>query len=128
MKILPLLLLFATACVGPAPRDLSDLVAADSAYVDPATDLPYSGPVFRVFPDDEDRIQLEGALLDGTWDGELKVYHPNGHIRYMGSFVAGQRCGAWTENADSVPEGSLYEELVSEIESMGIYPPCASDD
>ncbi len=125
MKRLAILSLLITACLGSAPRDLSDLVVSDRVYVLPSTRLPYSGRVFRAFPDGAGGVQLEGELLAGTWDGEFKVYHPNGRIRYMGSFVAGEMCGPWTENADSVFPGDLYEELVAEIESMGIYPPCS---
>jgi len=153
-------------CGGPEPRSLAELVVRDSLYVDPVTDLPYSGPVYRAFPNapetdghaddsetagqadgsetagqadgsetagsetgdfdrrDLERVELEGRLLDGTWHGELRVYHPNGRIRYMGNFEQGQRCGPWTENADSVSTGSLYDEVVREVETMGLYPPC----
>ncbi len=116
------------ACVASAPRDLSELVVEDSLYLDASTGLPYSGPVFRPFADDSFRIQLEGELLNGTWDGELLVYHANGRVRYMGSFAKGERCGPWTENADSVAPANLYEDFVREVESMGLYPPCDPSD
>ena len=48
----------------------------------------------------------------------------DGRIRYMGRFANGDRCGAWTENQDPDPPGSIYQELKQEIESMGLYPPC----
>lgn len=124
MKRLVLLLCFAAACTGPAPRDLVDLQSRDSVYVEPTTGLAYSGPVYRTFASDPSKVEVEGELLNGIWDGELIVYHPNGRIRYMGSFVGGVRCGPWTENADSVPPVSVYAELFREIESMGVYPPC----
>ncbi len=113
----------AAACE-PAPRDLTELSVVDSAYVEPSTGEAYSGAVFKRFVDDPDRFELEGELLLGVWEGELVVYHPNGRVRYMGSFSQGQRCGPWTENADSVPTQSVYEDLVREVETMGIYPPC----
>lgn len=119
-----LLVAVGTACGGPAPRDLSDLVVVDSVYRDPVTEAPFTGPVFRAFADAPETLQLEGTLSAGLWDGELVVYHPNGRVRYMGSFVNGARCGPWTENADSVPTESTYDELLREIESLGIYPPC----
>jgi hypothetical protein len=124
MKRLLLVLLLLAACGGYAPRDLSELVVEDSVYVVAETRMPYSGPVFRRFPDEAGRVQLEGTLLEGTWDGEMMVYHANGRIRYMGSFSEGERCGPWTENLDSLPPVNLYDELVRDIESMGIYPPC----
>lgn len=115
----------AGACSDDArPRDLSTLAVVDSLYVDPGSGEPFSGPVFRPFPSDPDRTQIEGRLLEGTWDGEFRVYHGNGRIRYMGSFDAGSRCGPWTENIDSTRSGSVYEELLDEIESLGMYPPC----
>jgi hypothetical protein len=112
-----------TAC-GPAPKDLAELDIRDSVYVDPGSQEPYSGPVFRGFPDGPDGVQLEGHLLQGEWEGEIMVYHPNGRIRYMGSFRNGERCGPWTENADSVPLGDIYEAVVREVETLGLYPPC----
>ena len=122
-RLVAFLIVFA-GCGGPPSRDLSELVVVDSLYVDPGTRIPYTGPVHRPFADDPDEIEVKGGLLGGTWDGELIVYHPNGRVRYMGSFVGGERCGPWTENADSVATENTYDELVREIESMGIYPPC----
>ena len=121
---LTLIVLIGLGCGGPAPRDLSELVVRDSTYLDPVSLEPYSGPVFRTFADAPADIQIEGSLYQGSWDGEFRAYHPNGRIRYMGNFVRGRQCGAWTENADSVPTGSLYEEVVREVETMGLYPPC----
>jgi len=132
---------FGTGCA-PEPRDLAQLTAADSLYVDPETGDPFSGPVVRYFEAPDERagagsevdpirpgvahgaVQLEGTLREGVWDGELVVYHPNGRVRYMGSFAKGERCGPWIENADSTPTPSTYEALVREVETMGLYPPC----
>jgi len=115
------------AACGPAPRDLTELTVRDSIYLEPASLEPYSGPVFRGFPDGPDGVQLEGHLLRGVWNGEIRVYHPNGNIRYMGSFRNGERCGPWTENADSVPLGDIYDAVVREVETLGLYPPCDDD-
>ncbi len=115
----------AGACGGDErSRDLSTLVVVDSLYVDPGCGEPFSGPVHRPFPSEPDRIQIEGRLLEGTWDGEFRVFHGNGRIRYMGSFDAGARCGPWTENIDSIGSRSVYDALLDEIESLGVYPPC----
>jgi len=132
--------LLGTGCT-QEPRDLAQLMVTDSLYVDPATGAPFSGPVVS-YIDPGDRsaggeagdvpgqevkrrwVQIEGTLREGVWDGELVVYHPNGRVRYMGSFARGERCGPWVENADSTPTLSTYEELVREVESMGLYPPC----
>ena len=110
-------------CAGP-PRVLDELVVVDSLYIEPATGEPWTGSVVRYFEDEPEKVQIEGGLLDGAWHGELVVYHPNGRVRYMGSFVNGERCGPWTENADSTSLESVYEALIREVESMGIYPPC----
>lgn len=112
------------SCGGPEPVDLDVLVIRDSLYVEPGSGMPYTGPVFRDFPDGGEGPQLEGALREGEWHGEIRVYHPNGRIRYLGSFDMGSMCGPWTENADSTAGQSVYEELLDEIESLGMYPPC----
>lgn len=106
------------------PRELSELTVVDSLYVDQESGAPWSGPVIRYFEDDPEVVQLEGTLLDGAWHDELVVYHLNGRVRYMGSFNRGDRCGAWTENADSTELGSVYEALLREVETIGMYPPC----
>lgn len=124
--VVGLVLLLAAACAEPA-RNLSELVVRDSTYYAPETMEPFSGPVFRSFADDTTAHEVVGALLAGTWHGELVVYHPSGRIRYMGSFAHGQRCGPWTENAlDREPE-DVYEALTREIATMAIYPPCPPD-
>ncbi|MBT8487653.1 MAG: hypothetical protein HKN72_11455 [Gemmatimonadetes bacterium] len=123
--VFSLVLLFSLGCGGdPPPRDLDTLAVRDSLYVEPETESLYNGPVYRDFADAPGEIQLAGRLSEGTWDGEMLVYHRNGAIRYMGSFHEGSRCGPWTENADSVRNQSIYQELVDEIESLGVYPPC----
>jgi hypothetical protein len=123
-----LLLLFLAACGRIGQEwDLSELVVQDSTYFDPVTMLPFTGHVFRNFEDDSTTAELRGELLDGTWNGELTVYHPNGRIRYMGSLSVGAQCGAWIENRDPEPPGDVFAELKQEIESMGLYPPCPDE-
>lgn len=112
------------ACFGPPPRDLAELIVEDSTYLDPATQAPYAGPVFRSFPELPDVIQLESTLADGTWQGELTVYHRTGRIRYQGEMSEGVQCGAWVENDEPEVPGSLYEEIKEELESLVMYPPC----
>ena len=114
------------ACAEPS-RNLSELVVRDSTYYAPETMNPFSGPVFRPFADDTTTHEIVGRLLEGTWHGELIVYHPSGRVRYMGSFAHGQRCGPWTENAlDREPE-DVYEALRREIATLAMYPPCPPD-
>jgi len=127
-SLLFVLLLAASGCSSPDPVDLSVLEVVDSLYVAPASTAPFTGPVVRYFEEQPDRIQLEGALRDGVFDGELVVYHPNGRVRYMGSFREGERCGPWTENADSAATGSVYEDLVREVETLGLYAPCEGEE
>ena len=97
----------------------------DSTYFSPETLEPYSGPVSSTFLTDPERTQIEGEMLDGIWHGELRVYHRDGRIRYQGRLERGVRCGPWTENTDPRLPSNAYEELVAEIESLGIYPPCS---
>lgn len=111
-------------CVGPRTADLDDLVLRDSTYRVAATLEPFTGRVVRHFASDPEKVQLEGTLRDGTWEGELTVYHESGRIRYQGRLSAGAPCGAWVENRDDDASGSVYQELKREIESMGLYPPC----
>ena len=117
-----------SACSVLAPeRELTELVLQDSTYLAPETLTPYTGDVFKYFPDQTSKVQLRGHLRDGMWNGEITVYHPNGRIRYLGELADGVKCGVWTENMDPDPPESLYRELKQEIESMGIYPPCPED-
>jgi hypothetical protein len=125
-----LLLALAIGCGAPEagpPRELSELALRDSTYFAPETDLPYSGRVTSTFVLHPDRTQVEGKMLDGQWHGELRIYHRDGRVRYEGRLEHGVRCGVWTENTDPRPASNLYEELVTEIESMGIYPPCSDE-
>jgi len=118
------LCLLVGACVGPAPRDLAELIVEDSTYLDPDTRTPYTGSVFRSFPERPGQTQLESRLADGTWHGELTVYHSTGRVRYQGEMSAGVQCGGWVENEESRPPGSLYEEVKEDLESLVMYPPC----
>ena len=118
----------AGACGDAAPeRDLRELVVRGSTYLAPETMAPFSGRVFRPFPGDSTRTEVEGRLVDGTWHGELVVYHPSGRLRYAGSFAHGEKCGPWTEGLLDREPVNLYDELTSDIESMGIYPSCPPD-
>jgi hypothetical protein len=106
------------------PVELRALEVRDSTYYREATREPYTGPVKGTFLSDPDRIQIEGEMLDGVWHGELRVYHLDGRIRYEGRLEHGVQCGAWTENTDPEPPPTPYEAVVSEIESLALYPPC----
>lgn len=120
------LTLAAVGCSPPGARDLDELRLEDSTYVASETGAPFSGPVFSTFPDDPGMVQLEGTLREGTWHGELTVYHPNGRIRYQGRLVDGTQCGAWIQNRDSIAPERIHEVLKQEIESLGMYPECPS--
>lgn len=124
LPVLIVVCFLAAACAEGRARALDELSVVDSLYVDPVTGQPFTGSVSRRFDEDSTAIQIEGRLLEGVWDGEMIVYHPNGRVRYMGNFENGDRCGAWIENADSLPLDNVYEELVREVETMGLYPPC----
>jgi len=121
---LALALLLAGACVQGPPTNLDTLVLQDSTYLAPGTLGPFTGRVVRYFPDDSGRVEIEGTLEGGTWEGELTVYHRSGRIRYQGLLAGGAPCGAWVENREDAEAGSVYLLLKQDIESMGIYPPC----
>ena len=128
MRAVGLLLVSLLACSPTSreqPAELRDLVLRDSTYFEPATLEPYTGPVSSTFLTDPERIQVEGQMQDGTWHGLLRVYHRDGRIRYEGRLEHGARCGAWTENTDPRPTSNVYEELVTVIETLAVYPPCA---
>ena len=108
---------------GSRPVPLDDLVLRDSIYHGP-DGAPFTGAVERRFPEDTARIQLTGFLRDGVWEGELRVYHPNGRIRFLGSLHDGAPCGEWIEEQPPDDPGSVYERLVDEIESLSVYDPC----
>jgi len=117
-------LLCIAACSQGPPTELGTLVLRDSTYLAPGTLEPFSGRVVRHFADAPGKIQIEGTLEDGAWEGELTVYHESGRIRYQGRLSAGAPCGAWVENREDEAAGSLYLMLKQDIESMGIYPEC----
>lgn len=114
----------AAACFSGPPSDLDTLVRQDSTYLTPGTLEPYSGPVVRYFPGDSARVQIEGTLEEGVWNGELTVYHTSGRVRYQGRLHRGAPCGAWVENREDEAAESVYQMLKQEIESMGLYPDC----
>lgn len=127
MRLIAALLVSLVACTGDAfsePVELRDLRLRDSTYFEPETLAPYTGPVSSTFLTDPEKVQIEGEMLDGTWHGELRVYHRDGRIRYEGQFQRGMRCGAWTENTDPRPTSNVYEDLVTVIETLAMYPPC----
>jgi hypothetical protein len=126
LRIALLTVLLSACAEATPPRALDELVVQDSTYVDPETLVPYTGRVFRMFEADPDVRQIQGALVDGIWDGELIVYHENGRIRYSGSFANGERCGPWLENRDAEPPNDIFTELKQDVESMGLYPECPS--
>ena len=124
LRRLLLTVALAAACGPAAGRDLRELVVRDSTYFEPETLEPYTGVVFRTFPGEPAIIELRGSLREGTWDGELTIYHRTGRVRFQGEMSRGAQCGAWVENAPEESPGSLYEEIVAEIEDLSLYPEC----
>ena len=116
-------LLALAGCQGP-PRELTELVVQDSTYLDPETMLPFSGRVFRNFPGEDGAPQLEAVMRDGTWEGELTVFHETGRVRYQGEMSGGARCGAWVENESPTEPESFYEAIKEDLESLVMYEEC----
>lgn len=119
-----LVLLALAGCQAPS-RELTELVVQDSTYLDPETMLPFSGRVFRNFAGEDGGPQLEASMRDGTWEGELTVFHETGRIRYQGEMSGGARCDAWVENENPTEPESVYEAIKEDLESLVIYPECA---
>jgi hypothetical protein len=105
-------------------QNLDELMVRDSTYLDPVTLEPFSGRIVRYFVHDTTLVEVEGRLKDGTWTGELTIYHPSGRIRDQGRLVDGVKCGAWVEDGPDREAGGIYEEVVREVESLSIYPDC----
>lgn len=124
VAVLALALIAVASCSKPPSRPLTELVVRDSTYFDPATGLPFSGRVFHDFGGEEGGRQLEAAMRDGTWEGELTVYHPTGRIRYEGEMSGGARCGVWVENENPVEPESAYQAIREDLESLVVYPEC----
>lgn len=112
------------ACTPTLTRDLDDLIVEDSTYLDPGTMLPYSGRVVRYFRGEERVRQVEATLRDGTWEGELTVYHSSGRVRYQGEMSAGAQCGGWIENENPTEPESVYQAIREDLESLVMYPEC----
>ncbi len=112
-----------SACSAPA-RDIEQLVLQDSTYFVEETMEPFSGRVFKSFAEDPGTVQLTGFLRDGLWNGELTVYFSSGRIRYQGELVDGERCGAWYEDRNEETPEDIYGQLLEEIESLAMFPPC----
>ena len=89
------LALVAAGCAEPIPRNLADLVQQGEVYLDRETMRPYSGPVFRFFPNDTTRVQLSGNLKDGKLDGPYERYHENGQLQEKATYAAGEYDGPY---------------------------------
>ncbi len=118
-----LVLLALGGCQAPT-RELTELIVQDSTYLDPETMLPFSGRVFRDFSGTGGGRQLDATMRDGTWEGELTVFHEGGRIRYQGEMSGGARCGAWVENENPTEPESVYEAIKEDLESLVMYPEC----
>lgn len=112
------------ACAPTPTRDLEELIIQDSTYLDPVSMAPYSGRVVRHFPGEDSVLQLEASLRNGTWEGELTVYHESGRVRYQGEMSGGARCGGWIENENPAEPETVYQAITEDLESLVIYPEC----
>ena len=116
-----------SGCGPGTAQNLDDLMVRDSTYLDPGTLEPFSGRIVRYFVHDTTLVEVEGRLQNGTWAGELTIYHPSGRIRDQGRLMDGAKCGAWVEDSPDRPTGGIYDEVVREVESLSIYPDCTED-
>jgi hypothetical protein len=91
--LLFVLALIAVGCADPIPKNLDGLVQQGDTYLDRETMRPYSGPVFRLAPDDTTRVWLSANLKDGKMDGPYESYHESGQLRTKATYVAGELDG-----------------------------------
>jgi len=115
------------ACAPTPTRNLDALIIQDSTYLDPVSMLPYSGRVVRHFPGEDSLLQLEAGLRNGTWEGELTVYHESGRVRYQGEMSGGAQCGGWIENENPAEPETVYQAITEDLESLVIYPECPDE-
>jgi hypothetical protein len=125
-SLLLTLSLIAVGCADPIPRNLDGLLQQGDTYLDRETMRPYSGPVFRFFPNDTTRVQLMANLKDGKldgpyekywdngqlsqkanyvageWHGPFEDYYSTGPLAYKGTFNMGERCGEWVSAREPV--------------------------
>ena len=87
--ILFALALVSIGCSEPSPRNLDDLVKQNSLYLDPDTQEPFSGPVFRVSPNDPAQIVLTVDLLNGRLHGDFEDFDPTGVEQGLGLYATG---------------------------------------
>ena len=80
--LLPVLLIL-VGCSEPIPRDLDTLIQEGQRefFSDPETMSPYSGPVFRLSPDDSTRVVFRGTLKDGQFHGSFTEYDNTEWVR-----------------------------------------------
>jgi hypothetical protein len=77
-------LLFALALVAagcaepePTPKNASELVQQGDVLLDGETMMPYSGPVFELYSD-EQVVRSRSTLKNGVLDGVMEMYNKSG--------------------------------------------------
>ena len=82
-KLLPLLLLILIGCSSPEPEPINykeKLISRNNVYYTKDTNKPYSGPVFSLHDNDNEKIFQQFKLKNGRMDGTYKSYYRNGQL------------------------------------------------
>jgi antitoxin component YwqK of YwqJK toxin-antitoxin module len=79
---------------------LDTLIQEGDVFFAPETMEPYSGPIFRPFPQDTSVIQIRGVLEDGRYEGWVE--------RYVYDFAIESSVGAVVENGAVLSERVSY--------------------
>ncbi len=125
MKLLPTLILAASSILAatafaqtPDPIEVEDgkpvelyrltFNEAKNAFVDPATQEPFTGPIIVTYPGG--RPETVGQIKDGLEDGYWIEYYEDGTKTSEGSYEAGNEVGQW-----------YYYWENGKIESEGVY-------
>jgi antitoxin component YwqK of YwqJK toxin-antitoxin module len=87
--ILFVLVLIASGCADPIPRNLDDLSMQGPLYLDLETLEPYSGPAYRMSEYDSTRAVLRVNLRDGKFHGDFEDFEPENAARGLGLYQTG---------------------------------------
>ena len=107
--LLPVLLIVGCSSKEPINRDLM-LIERDRLYYTKDTNKPYSGRVFTLYDNGENK--LECGYKDGELDGLYTLWNKNGQKRKESNYKDGKLNGLirfWYENGQKREEGTYKD-------------------
>ena len=78
---------------------MDDLVVREGLYYEKFTNVPFTGEI----DEGSERGHFEKGQRDGEWIG----YHPNGQLRYQGTWINGRQDGHWKSYFEDGRKGSI---------------------